>query len=334
VMLSKANGEVIGRRITGQVIGKGEVVIKYEVDDAEVDGVELSVTVLDVAMHGNPWRVHVYDAIQAEAVHVKTIVINGTGQYGFAVTPDGLYFITSNYFSHNISVYSTNNGGCVTTFGSEGSGDGQFVHPYGICATPRGTILVIDIGNGRLQEVTIAGEHVRFHGAGLFDNDDFYGICMQGDTVAVGKYGRSLDERIVLFSYSSGALMRKFGSYGLVKDVRSLSFTPDGRHILVADNMSSRLSMFTVDGAFVNHIGADVIGGGLNYVLCSGSSIFVADSKNDRVCVFSAETGALIRTWGMQGQGDGQFMFISALATHKSKLFVIDKDSSRVQIFE
>ena len=69
-------------------------------------------------------------------------------------------------------------------------------------------------------------------------------------------------------------------------------------------------------------------------VLCSGSNIFVADSSNPRIYVFSAETGALIRTWDTRGQADGQFDYPTALAAHKSKLFVLNLRSSRVRVFE
>ena len=92
--------------------------------------------------------------------------------------------------------------------------------------------------------------------------------------------------------------------------------------------------MFTIDGAFVKSFGAVVIGGGSNDVLCSGPNIFVADSNNDRVCVFSAETGAFIQTWGTQGRADGKFHFPATLAAHKHKLFVLDTRSCRVQVFE
>ena len=339
VMLSKVDGEEIGRRITGQVIGKGEIVIKYEVDDVDVDEVDVSVSVRDVTVSGGPWRVAIMrSAIQAEAVHIKTNILNGKGNYGVAVTLDGLHVIVSSHYWNSISVYSTDSGCCITTFGCFGLKAGQFRGPVRVCATPRGTIFVCDYGNKRLQEVTITGEHVRCIGEGHFDDEGVVGICVRGDIVAVGKNGGRTDGRIVLFSYLSGVLIRKFGSYGVgddqLENIYGLSFTPNGKHILVAQNFPPRLSLFTVDGAFVTTIGTGVIGRGLNDVLCSGSNIFVSDTKNHRVCVFSSETGALIRTWGMQGLGDGQFMSPSALANHKNKLFVLDTDSPRVQIFE
>jgi hypothetical protein len=338
VDVRSVDGEVIGRTVGGQVIEKGEIMIKYEVDIMDAEEVEISVSLGDVVICGGPWRAAVCSSIRADAVHIKTNrIIRKYGNYGVAVTLDGLHLVVSNYDSHNISVHSMVTGGCITTFGRNGSAASQFDAPVRICATPRGTVIVSEVGNKRLQEITITGEHVRFIGEGLLDNDSVFGVCMHREFLAVGKHGENTDGCIVLFSYSSGALIRKFGSFGSsdgqVKNVTGLSFTPDGRHILVVD-FSPRLSMFTADGAFVETIGVGKIGLGCKDVLCSGSSIFVADQYNQRIRVFSADTGALIRTWGTKGQTDGQFMYPTALAAHKGKLFVLDFASPRIQIFE
>ena len=340
VFVRSVDGVLIERRISGYVIGKGEIMIKYEVDDVKVDEVGLSVSVGDVTVSGGPWQVAVMrSAVRAEAVHVKTNILNGTDNHGVAVTLDGLYLVVSNLSSHSLSVYSTDSGSCITTFGSPGSGTGQFRGPVRICATPTGTIIVCEYGNKRLQEVTITGEHVRFIGEGHFDIERVYGMCMQGDILAVGRHGGVTNGRILLFSHSSGALIRKFGSYGdgvgEVENVRGLSFTPDGRHILVAQSVPPLLTLFTVDGVFVTRFGCvDDLQSFWKDVLCSGTSVFVVDSFHCRVCAFSAETGALIRSWGTRGEADGQFMFPFALAAHNSKLYVLDLNSPRVQVFE
>ena len=338
VIVRSLNGEVIGRKVGGEVVGKGDIMIMYEADDAYAEEIEVDVNVGGVVLLGSPWRVVVVNsAIKVDAVHLKTNHLNGTGSYGVVVALDGLHLAVSNFDTHSLSVYSTDTVGRILTFGSYGSGAGQFHHPSRMCATPRGTILVSEYGNKRLQEVTWTGEHVRFFDEGHFDGGSVFGLRMQGDVVAVGKHGSGIDERVVLLSYSSGVLIRKFGvrgsSEGQIKDVFGLDFTPDGKHILVAD-WAPQLSMFTVDGVFVKTIGSGVLHSGWNDVLCSGSNIFVVDSSMSRICVFSAETGAFIRTWGTRGKADGQFDQPVALAAHKNKLFVSDARTSRVQIFK
>ena len=99
VIAGSVDGEVIGRGVSGQVIKKGEIMIKYEVDDVNVVEVELSVSVGGVVMCGSPWRVVVRDAIKTEAIRIKTYHMNESDNYGVAVTLDGLHLIVSNYYT-------------------------------------------------------------------------------------------------------------------------------------------------------------------------------------------------------------------------------------------
>ena len=330
-------GKIIGRGVDGRVVKKGVITIKYEVDDVDVDEVELSVSVGGVMMHGSPWRV-VLSVIKTDAVQVMTYPLTATRYFGVAVTFDGRHLVVSNVGSANIiSVYSTDTGSCITTFGNLGAGAGQFYKATRICATPSGTLIISDSGNRRLQEVTLGGEHVRYLGEGLMDNESVFALCMHGDIVAVGKRGGDSNGRIVLLNYLSGALIRKFGSYGSdegqIGQVAGLSFVPDGMHIVIAETVA-RLSLFAVDGTFVKTIGAGDVGGGLMDVLCLGHDIFVADYWYSRVCVFSSKTGAFIRSWGAYGKADGQFHYPTALAAHKHKLFVLELNNTWVQAFE
>ena len=69
-------------------------------------------------------------------------------------------------------------------------------------------------------------------------------------------------------------------------------------------------------------------------VLSSSYEYVVADHNNHRVCVFSADGSQLVRSWGTEGTGDGQFSMPTALAVAGSHLYVLDMNSGRVQVFE
>ncbi len=94
--------------------------------------------------------------------------------------------------------------------------------------------------------------------------------------------------------------------------------------------------MFRVsDGSFVKHIGSSVVADGfLDVQFAPNGELLVADWGNNRVCVFSADGDALLRTWGSRGSADGQFVYPTALALVGSKLFVLDCNYPRVQVFE
>ena len=335
VILRSVDGKEIGRGAGEQTIEKGKITLKYEIDDVIEDVAEMSVLVGGTVMCGGPWRVPVCSSIKPEAVHVKTRRVSTRYSYGVAVSLDGLHLIVSCWDSHSISVYSIDTGDCITKFGSRGKGAGQFVNPHRICTTSRGTILVIEYDNKRLQEVTMTGDHVRFIGEEQLDDEYICSLCMHGDIVAVGKCSGSSDGRVMFFSYSSGAVILKFGDYGSgkgqMKEVTGLSFMADGKYILVASNVR-RLLMFTVYGVFVKTI--DMAGFSAFDVLCSGSNVFAANFGNHCVYVFSTETGALLRTLGSRGQKDGQFLYPTALTAHNNKLFVLDYSTPRVQVFE
>jgi len=165
------------------------------------------------------------------------------------------------------------------------------------------------------------------------------GIAMHGDVVAVGKYVGGSPDRIMLFSYTSGALLRKFGGWGngegQFKYVTGIQFTADGKHLIIADFSKECVSLTTVEGVFVRYIGAGVLGGGSKDVTFnSAGEVVVADFSNHRVCVFSPNDGTLLRTWGAYGYGNSDFINPRVLAISRNRLYVLDQNSARVQVFE
>ena len=70
---------------------------------------------------------------------------------------------------------------------------------------------------------------------------------------------------------------------------RGLCLMSDGRHVAVADTENGRVSIFSVDGEFIRHVGVGVLRGPRS-IACStvDELVVVADSDNSRVAVFSA----------------------------------------------
>jgi DNA-binding beta-propeller fold protein YncE len=78
-----------------------------------------------------------------------------TSVNGLAIDPaTGNVFVAS-ATGHKVNVY-TPTGTLVTSFGTQGSGDGQFQSPWGI-AIVNGVVYVSDVQNSRLQAFTTAG---------------------------------------------------------------------------------------------------------------------------------------------------------------------------------
>jgi len=62
-------------------------------------------------------------------------------------------------------------------------------------------------------------------------------------------------------------------------------------------------------------------------------SIYVADSGNNRIQIFSSE-GVFQRGFGRWGQGEGEFKGLEGIAVNsKGQVLVADRENHRVQMF-
>ena len=83
---------------------------------------------------------------------------SGNGQFsnpfGIAFSPDGARFAVADYSNNRIQIFGLS-GNTVThqvSYGSSGSGNGQFSNPAGIAFTPDGLrFAVTDYNNNRVQ---------------------------------------------------------------------------------------------------------------------------------------------------------------------------------------
>jgi hypothetical protein len=266
--------------------------------------------------------------------------ITGGSKLGLVVSPNGRYMAVSYYHEDKLRVYRVEADGAATLLHTVGTTAGanpkQFNNPVKMCSAPAGNLLVCEYGNDRVQELTGLGEaepqHVRF-----IPIKYAWAIALHGDVLAVGTDIGTIE----LLSYASGALIRSISVIGSGPDrmgdrCAGLRFTPDGRFVVAAEQDNKRLSMFRAsDGGFAKHIGAGVLANGNKDVqFAQNGELLVADFYNHRVCVLNADGDTLLRTWGTHGSADGQFKLPTALALVDSKLFVLDFNSARVQVFE
>ena len=62
----------------------------------------------------------------------------------------GQFVYVADNWKHCVSVFTTK-GEHVTTFGQEGSDDGDFYSPLGVCVDKDGSVYVCDVNNRRVQ---------------------------------------------------------------------------------------------------------------------------------------------------------------------------------------
>ncbi len=79
------------------------------------------------------------------------------------------------------------------------------------------------------------------------------------------------------------------------------------RHVAVADHVNGRVSVFSVEGEFIGHVGVDTLTWPTGVACSASDELVVADQANCHVVVLSAR-GELLKT---MGRGDFKFTWVS-----------------------
>jgi len=186
----------------------------------------------------------------------------------------------------------------VCSFGGTGNGAGQFSQPQGI-ATYKNLIFIVDTGNDRVQKFRDNGNSVEF--VSIFNLQQFY-------------YPRdiTIDDTGNLYVLDSG-------------NHRILKLDINGKPINFSMLGTNILGEFgTGQGQFSNPYGIDADASG---------NIYVADSRNNRIQIFSS-IGHFLKEFGTQGSNYGQMFEPQDVAVDKEgNIFVADMYNSRIQKF-
>ena len=126
--------------------------------------------------------------------------------------------------------------------------------------------------------------------------------------------------------------VKSFGQQGAgkgqIQTPKGITITTDS--LLYVDH-DHRVDVMTCDGEFVRRIGQGTLSDPWDVAVHNGE-VFVADSGNDRVAVFSQD-GKLIRTMGSKGTGRGQFSTPTGVAiSPDGELYVSDQSNCRVKV--
>jgi DNA-binding beta-propeller fold protein YncE len=241
------------------------------------------------------------------------------------VSRDGCTLLVTDFTggSHAIHEFDVMDGSRRRVVGDWGDGPLQFRYPCQVCIAPDDFVFVADYGNNRVQVLTPT---LNFHGfVGVDQLRGPMGVCANADVVVVSEVAAN---RLCVFNRHGGALLRQFGRRGSgdgqLMSPRGLCFMSGDRHVAVADYGKSRVSVFSIDGQFIRHVGVGELKNP-DGVACSAlDELVVADGGNRRVVVFS-DVGELLMAFG-----DG---CISGVVVHGSTVFAQDYQSQRCVVW-
>ncbi len=269
----------------------------------------------------------------------------GSGTVGPLNKPMGVA-----YYNRQIYVTDTNNkrvvvfdydGHPLYTFGTQGTGHGQFQFPYGIAVDNNGLVYVADLYNSNIQVFTSSGKFVRDFvstssktlqkPAGLF----FYNSRL---------YVTDVDKNQVFAFDSNGKKVLQFGTRGAgpgqFQSPNFVTVTPS--HIYVSDTGNDRVEAFDPSGkfqaiingnpgqtqsAFVNTRGIAVDGRG---------TLYVVSNLTDMVYGFDTTKYARAYTpFGSLGDANNQFALPDGLCVDpEGRIYIADSMNQRIMVYQ
>ena len=326
-----------GARVRGEVKerGRGQYEISYQ--PVTKGRNLLQVRVCGLNIRGSPFDVKVVSPVEGLGVPIQTF---GFGNpWGVAFNHVGEMVISA---KESVSVF-TPNGTNLRSFGTLGSGPGQFRYPRGVAVDDEGNILVADKRNHRIQKFTYDGqflasvgtegtEQLQFRRAKdiTFNthNKKVYVVDNENCRIQV------LNSDLTFSNIIGGKRGSKSGQFALPWGVTCDSTG----NVYVADSANNRIQVFTASGKFLRKFGHHGKGEGeldwpVGVAVDSRGMVFVSERDNHRISVFTTE-GQFVKSFGQHGTKPGEFNNPLWLAVDDyDVLCVCDRDNDRVQIF-
>jgi tripartite motif-containing protein 2/3/tripartite motif-containing protein 71 len=255
--------------------------------------------------------------------------------WGVVINQRGEMVVTE-YSGHCVSIFSSRAAKKILSFGTRGSGEGEFDFPTGVAVDEVGNIFVADQRNCRVQKFTREGEFITMTAKALvFTNP----LGMAFNSINGNLY--VADEYCIHICNSDLSSFKKFGKEGRGKGNfdRPYDVACDSAgKVYVADTSNCRVQVFTSEGVFLHMFGRQRQNwGGLTRPLClavdAEGLVYVTDEVNNRVTVFTSD-GSLVSVFGRRGDRSGEFDFPRGIALDgDGVVYVCDRNNHRVQLF-
>ena len=331
--------ELTGTRARGSVERRGQS--QYEVSyQPTIKGRhQLHIKVMGEHIIGSPHRVAVNKSPDEKlGTPIRTVDLLHK-PCGITLNHSGEVVVTSLH-GKCVSVFSPS-GDKLRSFGTEGSGQGQFIAlPYGVAVDGEGNILVADRDNHRIQKFTSEGQFhtaVGTKGSGPLQFNQVRDIAINISNNKVYVVDNRNHRIQVLnsdltFSNTFGKCYENKGEF----DYPNAIACDSTGNVYVADGENNRIQVFTFMGKFLRMFGSYGRGNGeLNYpigiALDVQDKVYVSDN-NHRISVFTSK-GQFVTSFGSKGGRPGEFENPRGLAVdNNGVVYVCDLSNRRLQL--
>jgi hypothetical protein len=259
----------------------------------------------------------------------------GSASIGQVSDPEGIAVgATGNVYvldaANNFVDIFNSTGAFLSSFGSQGSGNGQFRTPLGIAVGAGGNLYVADQYNQRVDIFSNSGVFQTSFGSEGTDNGQFVDVGRVAIGPAGDVYVTDASARIQIFN-SSGAFESSFTTTG-TEDALAVSAAGT---LYAVDTSDNQVEIYNSSGAPQGSFGTSGSGNGQfngpqGVAVGPSGDVYIADGINNRVQIFNS-SGVFQSTFGTAGGGDGQFSTPTAVAVAPTGVvYVCDAGNHRV----
>ena len=332
--------ELTGTRERGSLERRGQS--QYEVSyQPTIKGRhQLHIKVMGEHIIGSPHRVAVNKSPDEKlGTPIRTIDLLNK-PWGIALNQSGEVVVTSPD-GNCVSVFSPS-GDKLRSFGTEGSGQGLFMHPRGVAVDGEGNILVADNNNHRIQKFTAEGQFltaVGTKGSGPLQFNQVWDIAINTSNNKV--YVVDVNNHFIQVLNSDLTFSNTFGECGTNEGefIFPWGIACDSTgNVYVADLGNHRIQVFTSKGKFLRMFGSCGKGDGaltrpVGIALDVQDKVYVIEGSNHRISVFTSE-GQFVTSFGSKGKRPGEFDDPRGLSVDSNGVvYVCDLINHRLQIF-
>ena len=212
-----------------------------------------------------------------------TLTIAAGYSYDIAVCNNG-DIIVANYCGHSVQIFHAA-GKLKKTFGTQGSGNGQFRYPLGVCEY-EGIVFVCEHSGSRIQKMTKEGQFLSTFGS----RGSLNGQLSQPWGCAIDKlngkvYIADTDNNRVQVFNPDGTFSRIIGGDGRTHQPRAVALDPDG-NVHVTSLGASVMNVFSMDGHFIREYGNGILSAPSGVAIDKYGYCIVGDWNNYAVYVF------------------------------------------------